>query len=519
MHDDFEILRLVDERISVRGPLPHPQAYRLMETLGVEVVEPDYEELSEQQRGRAAVDYRASRANVGRRQDRGEEPVLCDHCQTEVDVTFPAHDPRCPNFPRVEAKPKFVQGKRIRLTSKLSGTTASHAKDGSKTGSQLRREQKEREAVANLLVRCGIGDCDWWFEGPAKIGMAMQTDHRLEKHPRVDEDELVRSGSGVGVEIVSNGAHPTPSTKVADGGWSRKQVKPDAAIATLKAKAAELGHTPTGLEWKRNHWRPAYNTYLRLFDSWAHALELAELSPVDSQRAGGKVWTRDALIAEIQRHAVDGQPPKADEFASKIDSIRREFGTWSAAVEAAGFKPRARGGQPGNGNRAAERQEVPVVWRIKVPGTGLRYRTVTEGWIAADEIEHDGERVADEARKNGQDGKADQALDASRELAQKIRDACDLHAETNGIGTETTAVEPNVHADLHEDRMQEPASIEVAKPEVVDGTALVVRALDATGDQEMWIEKMHAEAARLRLRADAFDTIGNALTVLKETEG
>lgn len=50
---------------------------------------------AEASRGRAAMDFRASRANVWRRRDRHEPVQACAVCGCEVDVELPAHEPRC----------------------------------------------------------------------------------------------------------------------------------------------------------------------------------------------------------------------------------------------------------------------------------------------------------------------------------------------------------------------------------------------------------------------------------------
>lgn len=47
-------------------------------------------------RGRRAQDHRSSLANVWRRRDRGETPIVCPDCGCEIDVEQPAHAPRCP---------------------------------------------------------------------------------------------------------------------------------------------------------------------------------------------------------------------------------------------------------------------------------------------------------------------------------------------------------------------------------------------------------------------------------------
>lgn len=47
------------------------------------------------ERGRIAMDHRASLASVASRQQRGGNPIVCPECGTELDVDLPAHAYRC----------------------------------------------------------------------------------------------------------------------------------------------------------------------------------------------------------------------------------------------------------------------------------------------------------------------------------------------------------------------------------------------------------------------------------------
>jgi len=61
-------------------------------------------------------------------------------------------------------------------------------------------------------------------------------------------------------------------------------------------------------------------------------------------------WTRAAVILSIEEWAYqhDGVPPKAREaigdLLPSVGSVVKVFGTWNAAVKAAGFAPHRRGG-------------------------------------------------------------------------------------------------------------------------------------------------------------------------------
>jgi hypothetical protein len=144
---------------------------------------------------------------------------------------------------------------------------------------------------------------------------------------------------------------------------------------------------------------------------------------------------------------VIGAGPSTDEHPNCLHA-QRVFGNWGNAIEAAGY-PRPRRGQKRVSLNDSEREPQAAITsrargdsglgatvagassrsehdrgaRVKVPGTGLTYRSRDEALIAADEIEADGERVADQARFDGNGEKADQAAEISRELAERIRAA------------------------------------------------------------------------------------------------
>jgi hypothetical protein len=78
--------------------------------------------------------------------------------------------------------------------------------------------------------------------------------------------------------------------------------------------------------------------------------ELASRSSSTRQR----VWDRASIVAAIQRwNDEHGEPPKSTEWVKKQDgrptmsTVINHFGTWVAAIVAAGFEPRRSGGQPG----------------------------------------------------------------------------------------------------------------------------------------------------------------------------
>jgi hypothetical protein len=422
--------------------------------------------------------------------------------------------------------------------------------------------QESREMVArtegNYVVPAaasangnGDGPRTDWIDYRASVA-------RIHKREQNGDEPLTCPGCGTETDV-SDVVHSPRCTHITAAVTQRPAAEWDEAsvIAALQTYAAEHdGFPPPTAEWNKtapDH--PTYGVVVRLFGSWADAVRAAGIEPLEpgATRSGRraparpvaaapaetkprkKKWTLDAIIAAIVRwNAEHGAPPKSTAWQKKIDgypstsTVVAFFGAWSDGLEAAGLQPRERGAQPGNTNKTGRGQEPPVVWAVKVPGTGLRYRTADEALIAADEIEHDGERVARQARVDGQEGKADQAIDASRELAEKIRAACNSHAETIQPGSETPVAEAA-------ERVEQDAESIPAAPEEREETApepsrssdaeivvAAVRELDPlslTGEQTAgWIARLEAESERLHRRAQAFDTIAEGLRQLQETE-
>lgn len=123
--------------------------------------------------------------------------------------------------------------------------------------------------------------------------------------------------------------------------WSRDQV-----IRALKDWAAASGRSPTYGDWKRagkNH--PPAGVVAKLFGSWPAGLLAAGL-PIHN-----RTWDRAAIIVALQAWAAEhGHAPTTTDWAGGDPTGRRpaylrvvrDFGTWHAALRAAGFDARAR---------------------------------------------------------------------------------------------------------------------------------------------------------------------------------
>jgi hypothetical protein len=233
--------------------------------------------------------------------------------------------------------------------------------------------------------------------------------------------------------------------------WTRTRI-----VDAIQDHVADHGRAPTMREWERGDpdgRRPVSSVVSEMFGSWNEAIVAAGEKP---RPQGGQplelvttrsIWTKERIIAALQAWAVEhGRVPTSTDWARvapdhpTAQTVSKVFGSWAEGVEQAGFERPTRGRRVSRG--AAEiaaarpehadepeaeaepepvRQTPPIVWQVKVPDTGLRYRSPAEAYVAADEIEADGERVATNARRSGDDAKAEQAWDAAHELAEKIR--------------------------------------------------------------------------------------------------
>jgi hypothetical protein len=113
------------------------------------------------------------------------------------------------------------------------------------------------------------------------------------------------------------------------------------------------GKPPRPADWHRagsaDHgtW-PASTVVYRAFGSWSSALEAAGLGPTaaPASREELRAW----VIASVQRWVeLYGSPPRRQDWRTRqpgwptSHDVRRAFGTMSAAVAAAGLRPRRRG--------------------------------------------------------------------------------------------------------------------------------------------------------------------------------
>lgn len=113
-----------------------------------------------------------------------------------------------------------------------------------------------------------------------------------------------------------------------------------ALLDDLHRLASELDEPPTSRD-VREQGEFSLTTYRSTFGSWSNALEAAGFSV---QRSG-QSYSTEALLDEIQRLADDlGHPPTQQELRKhgkySISPYRDRFGSWSAALDAAGLEGR-----------------------------------------------------------------------------------------------------------------------------------------------------------------------------------
>lgn len=129
--------------------------------------------------------------------------------------------------------------------------------------------------------------------------------------------------------------------------WNRETV-----IDACREWHAKYGTPPRCEDWEgqRGAW-PAKTTVQNWFGTWNHMVELAGFTPRESREAC-LVWTAEKILDTLRAFGAEhGRPPYADEWRAATPTtpnaftLARRFGSWNAALEAAGLTPR-RAGSP-----------------------------------------------------------------------------------------------------------------------------------------------------------------------------
>jgi hypothetical protein len=118
---------------------------------------------------------------------------------------------------------------------------------------------------------------------------------------------------------------------------------PDVLIAALRQEAGRLGRPPAQREWATaSPHRPNASSVVHAFGSWTAGLRAAGLEPLPRRR-----WSDADIVAALRAWtARRGRPPlfsnwrRAAEDHPTAALAQVRFGTWRAALEAAGVAPR-----------------------------------------------------------------------------------------------------------------------------------------------------------------------------------
>lgn len=119
---------------------------------------------------------------------------------------------------------------------------------------------------------------------------------------------------------------------------------PDKILTAIQQWAERCGRPPKASAWiQADYDHPARSTVALVFGTWNAAIAAAGFSV----RRTRKMWTREEIVDAIQRwgRTHNGEPPRAMDFNGADDypsrtAVIRTFGTWNAAIDEAGFFPR-----------------------------------------------------------------------------------------------------------------------------------------------------------------------------------
>lgn len=130
-------------------------------------------------------------------------------------------------------------------------------------------------------------------------------------------------------------------------------------LDALERLAERLGHTPRERDVTAHPDVPSHKTYVNRFGSWRNALETAGIS-LDPRNTG---YDRDTLLTHLRDLAENlGRTPiLADLEAAdgpRGATYESHFGTWTAALSAAGLEPGRRSRRYGRDELLSILQEL-----------------------------------------------------------------------------------------------------------------------------------------------------------------
>jgi hypothetical protein len=126
--------------------------------------------------------------------------------------------------------------------------------------------------------------------------------------------------------------------------YARIYGRPPASTDWNPAHARKLGHPEKARQFYDDACWPATVTVILVFGSWNAAIEAAGHPPRKAGVGiGQRAWDADAVIAEIRLLATDGEAPSSRQNRTLARLAHYYHGSWNNAVRAAGLTPRAHG--------------------------------------------------------------------------------------------------------------------------------------------------------------------------------
>lgn len=148
---------------------------------------------------------------------------------------------------------------------------------------------------------------------------------------------------------------------------------PEAVLAAIAAASVD-GVAPSA--------DGAYNVASaarRFFGSWNAACTAAGVTARNGEVRRPGTWTEDLIVREIRALAIGDYPPTAGEDITLRGAAVSHFGSWAAAVRAAGFEPYVT--HAGNAPRSRKRREL--VSRREARRSARRSRAASDSSASA----------------------------------------------------------------------------------------------------------------------------------------
>ncbi len=173
---------------------------------------------------------------------------------------------------------------------------------------------------------------------------------------RIIRDVLQREGKGLPLNLGEHGISQQlyqagnrifgswPNAIQAAGiPWERVRSKEKWSPAKIINMIRHLARRPRSMSTKQpeSHYGSMLSAARRIFGSWPKALMAAGVNPAKFQRV--VPWTRDRIIEAILTRALRNKSltARSTQPRSLVEAGARLFGSWMAAVEAAGLDPKS----------------------------------------------------------------------------------------------------------------------------------------------------------------------------------